>query len=69
MARMDVGSNLILIMPRRKKDCAKELLAISNPWSIHRKHHSLTWAIVFGVVFCIGFAAFLFLLNQTGSHH
>jgi len=51
-------------MSGKKKDCARDLLAIMNPWSVHRKFHVLKWALVFGVVFCAGFGTVLYLLNR-----
>jgi hypothetical protein len=52
-------------MSDKKNDCARNLLAITNPWSIHRKFHVLKWAVVFALVFCTGFAAALYYFNQA----
>ena len=54
------------IMFAKKDKIPKDLLAATNPWSVHRKFHVLKWAIVFGVVFCIGFGCLLYLLNRYG---
>jgi hypothetical protein len=50
----------------RKDSLPKDLLAATNPWSIYRKYHVLKWAIVFGLVFCVGFGFFLYILNKYG---
>jgi hypothetical protein len=67
--RLEPGSqrlSIFLIMAKKKNDCAGDLLAATNPWSVHRKFHVLKWAVVFGVVFCAGYAALMYYLNQSG---
>jgi hypothetical protein len=53
-------------MAEKKDNVPKDLLAATNPWSTHRKYHVLTRAILFGVVFCIGFGFLLYYLNRMG---
>jgi hypothetical protein len=53
-------------MAKKKNPCADNLLAATNPWSVHRKFHVLKWAVVFGVVFCVGYGALMYYFNQAG---
>ncbi|EEF61174.1 hypothetical protein [Pedosphaera parvula] len=52
------------IMADKHDNVPKDLLAATNPFSVHRKFHVLRWAIMVGMIFCVGFGFLLYYLNS-----
>jgi hypothetical protein len=52
-------------MANKEDNVPKDLLAATNPFSVHRKGHVLRWAIMVAMIFCVIFGGLLYYLNQV----